>query len=67
MSDDAQKRALLAAGRMAQAARAVVGGVDLAWGCVAPATMENATALCDKLRAAVDDYDTAILEVKDDD
>jgi hypothetical protein len=55
-------RLLELAGKMAEAARAVVGGHALGFS-VSPSTVHTITANCEHLRKAVDAYDRAIMEL----
>lgn len=52
---------LHAAGKLADAARRVVGGRDLNGFDIAPATINTLTASADMLRLAVDAYDAEII------
>lgn len=56
------KELLKLAGKMADAARMIVGGNVLTCGRAAPANVYRIGDLCEKLREAVDAYDDAIIE-----
>ena len=54
------RESLHAAGKLAEAARRMVGGYDLT-GYVAPASVLTVSAVTDQLRAALDAYDAEIV------
>lgn len=60
------KKILFLAGKMSDAARAVVGGQGINFR-VLPAHIDNLSELCIALRKAVDAYDAELIRMKVDD
>ena len=61
MSDKDLTELLHASGKLAEAARRVVGGRDLNGFAIAPASVLSVSAVADQLRAALDAYDEEVI------